>query len=226
VFLFPACTALSRAHRDTIDSLKSGGNLLVFGPGAGYIIGEDTSADEVSALLGMRIEIDNSIPWRIQRNPDAQHPLAKALPAFVGTDKAQPHIEVTSYRVIDPDAVPLGAAVNDQKDVNCAFKDNGTWQSVYLGSAGYFPPTLFRAMADLKGLHVYASSDDAMYFGKELVALHATTSGTKTIRLPHPCRVKSLWDGLDLGVLTEIQRDMRIGDTALYSCARKGDRLE
>ena len=55
----------------------------------------------------------------------------------------------------------------------------GSWKSIYIGSTGYMNGKLFKNIARYAGLHVYNEDSDVMFFNKSLIAIHASSSGTK-----------------------------------------------
>ena len=56
------------------------------------------------------------------------------------------------------------------------------------------PPDVLRNIAKYAGLHIYNQQNDVMFFNKSLIAIHASSTGMKTIELPQKADVTSLWD--------------------------------
>jgi hypothetical protein len=215
VFFFPCAYGLTEAEIRAINALKRNGNLLVFGPAAGWVSGGRRGADQVEALIGMQVSEQTDLNLTAEFLTDS-HALTQGLTGFMGTagsralQQGLPRLVVT-----DPGAVPLAAFAGTAK-TGIAFKDHGDWQSVYIGVVGLPPPAFLRNLGRYKGLHVYSESNDPMYFCRSLVGMHAGSDGVKEIVLPREATVTSLWDGQTLGRVRRISRPMRTGDTALY----------
>lgn len=216
VFIFPMAWALTDDEVAQINKLKAGGNLLVFGPAAGYVGTSSQSADRVAALTGMTIKQDDKLQWTVQiTNND--HAVTKDLRGFVGNEEGDHQVlSYPMFAVTDPAAVKLGEYVGSGGQVGLAYKNCGTWQSVYCGMMAPLPAELLRGLARQAGLHVYSTDGDVMFFANQLLAVHASSDGLKTLDLPQECRVTSLWDNRDLGKLKTIRREMKTGDNALY----------
>jgi hypothetical protein len=222
VFLFPFAYALSEADRSNIEALKKNGNLLVFGPAAGYAADNSLALENVTSLTGMQMQQDDSLPFTI-RVTNAKNPITQEVRGFIGSDESDHQfLKFPMFAVTDPKAVSLAEYVDKGKGkTGLAFKDHGEWQSVYLGAMGYYPPELFRGLARQAGIHIYAGDGDVLFANKSLIAVHAASDGDKTLELPAPAHVISLWDNQDLGVVKTIRRPMRTGDNALYMLEAK-----
>jgi hypothetical protein len=216
VFIFPFAYGLTDQERAAIDRLKQRGNLLVFGPAAGYVGSHQLAVTQVEQTIGMTVRQDDHLPWTVKLLD--QHPITRNLAGYMGSDEADHRMTAfPMFYITDPKAEPLGHYVGDGAGkIGMAFQDHGSWQSVYLGSMGLFPPELFRNLAQYKRLHVYSTDGDVMFFAKSLIAVHASTDGVKTLNLPAACEVRSLWDNQSLGILKSVRRPMKIGDNALY----------
>jgi beta-galactosidase len=217
VFIFPHAYALTDEQRRDIHRIKRDDNLLVFGPGSGYVGSDSLSVQNVCALTGMEMEEDIDLMWTA-KIANSGHPVTREWVGYFGNvEEWNPRIAYPMLHVTDPNAVVLGSYVaDDAARTAIALKDHGAWQSLYVGAMGLFPVEMFRGLAKYKGLHVYSDDGDVMYFASDLVAIHASTAGIKDIRLPSERSVRSLWDGRDLGRLSTIRRNMQVGENALY----------
>ncbi|MGE5530763.1 MAG: hypothetical protein ACM3VW_01430 [Bacteroidota bacterium] len=215
VFYFPFAYGLTQAEVQAIEALKRDGNLLVFGPAAGMVSGSAYGLQQVGKLTGMELAEDAALTLTCEFKENA-HPITRGLSGFMGSggergsEKGMPHLYVK-----DAKTVTLANFAGSDK-AGVAFKDHGTWQSVYIGAIGLIPPQLLRNLGSFKGAHVYSDSGDPMYFCQSLIGMHAASDGTKEIALPAPARVTSLWDDKCLGVVQRFTRPMRTGDTELY----------
>lgn len=217
VFVFPNAHALTDKDFRAIKGIKRNGNLLVFGPASGFQSDTQLSKERVERLTGMSMQQDDTIPWTT-KFVDHTSTITQDAVGYMGFDEDD-HARVAfpMFYVTDPAAVPLAEYVGAGSGrTGIAFKDNKTWQSVYIGAMSGITPELFRGFARQKGLHIYSTDGDVMFFDKSLVAIHASCDGTKTTVLPGACKVTSLWDNRYVGVTDRIVRDMKTGDNALY----------
>lgn len=218
VFVFPHSYALTNNQRKMINILKSNDNLLVFGPGSGFVNSEGMSANSASSLMGIELEQDNALLWTAQIS-NSTNPITREIDGYYigNSEESNPRINYPMLYITDSEAVPLAVYSGDEKHRTAiALKDHGSWQSLYIGAMGLYPPELFRGLARYKGLHCYSNDGDVMFISKDLIAIHASTEGVKTIRLPEERHVQSLWDNKNLGRLSQIRRYMRVGENALY----------
>jgi len=72
-------------------------------------------------------------------------------------------------------------------------KECDGFTSVYCASK-YLSSDIVRNIARFAGCHIYTDSDDVLYANKYYVAIHATKSGTKTIKLPQKCKVTEVYE--------------------------------
>ncbi len=75
-----------------------------------------------------------------------------------------------------------------------------------------------RAAARDAGVHLFSESDDALYAGNGMIALHARDAGPKTLHFPNPVRLKELfcdtpftWSG------TRLDFDMKPSETRCFA---------
>lgn len=226
VFYFPFAYGLTPQEYANIESLKRKDNLLVFGINAGYVT-TTRSIDNIAKLIGMEIAQCPSYVYTVKINESA-HPLVANINGFfTGSDGNKATKQgllppvLPPVHIIDPKAIKLGTFTDSDDRVGFAFKDHGSWQSLYLGWIGWMPHAILRNAAAYKGVHVYSDQGDVLFINRSLVGIHATSNGRKVITLPRSGKVKSLWDQIDLGETEVIEREMRVGDTALYVISHK-----
>ena len=160
---------------------------------------------------------DDTIPWttKIVNHTNAITQDAVGYMGFDEDDHAR--VAFPMFCVTDPKAVPLAEYTGTGSGkTGIAFKDNKTWQSVYIGAMSGITPELFRGFARQKTLHIYSNDGDVMFFDKSLIAIHASFDGTKTTVLLGTYKVTSLWDNRYVGITDKIVRDMKTGENALY----------
>lgn len=217
VFVFPNAYSLTDKDMTAIDSIKKDDNLLVFGPASGFQSDTQLSKERVERLTGMSMQRDDTIPWtcKIVNKTNA---ITRDAIGYIGSDE-EDHIQVQfpMFYVTDPKALPLAEYTGSGSGKpGIAFKDNKTWQSVYIGAMSGITPELLRGFARQKGLHIYSADGDVMFFDNSLVAIHASYDGEKTTVLPGAYKVTSLWDNKYVGITDKIVRDMKTGENALY----------
>lgn len=197
--LFLNAFDLTTEEREWIEGLKSEGRVLVFVYAAGIgevsgpgVLRESTSAME--SLIGQDLAPAERGPMRVELTGD---PLCEGLryeePVF--------GMAATSYglegeypeRLAGPEAERVLGRFADGVPA-LTLRDMGSWVSVYNGSPG-LPPGILRNLARLAGAHIYSDTDDALYAGRGVIALHARTAGPKAIQLPRQLRVRELLDG-------------------------------
>ncbi len=214
VFYFPFSYAMTPAERAAVNQLKKNGNILVFGFAAGYV-SDDMSLKNVEDLTSFKLAMRDNLELTIRFS--GKHPLAKGLDGFyfggggdVYSSKGLPGIYVD-----DPDSVSLGV-FSGTGLTGAAVKRHHDWTAVYIGVPHGISPQFLRNIADFAGIHVYSRKNDVMYFNKSLIAVHASGDGLKTIRLPEEAEVISLWDNRSIGRVRTIERQMKLGENALY----------
>ena len=74
---------------------------------------------------------------------------------------------------------------------------------------------MLRELAQRAGVHVYSEQDDVVMAGSDWVALHATTAGTKTVRLPTATTCRDAVSGETFGRAETLSFTMQTGDTKL-----------
>ncbi len=213
IFYFPFAYGLSQDDIRNIEKLKTDGNILVFGYGAG-LVSNELSVENVAKLTGMKLKTDPGQSLTLQFVPG--HKITKGLTGFMGTG-GDFYLEAGMPRIYvdDPQATTLGRFIKSGKTA-MAIKDHGSWKSIYVGVIGMMPPDVLRNIAKYAGLHIYNQQNDVMFFNKSLIAIHASSTGMKTIELPQKADVTSLWDNKKAGSLKTIKRFMQTGENALY----------
>ncbi len=87
----------------------------------------------------------------------------------------------SQFFVSDSDAETL--ARDERGNAYFAQKEHKDWTSIYTAFCE-LPPFVIRALAKNAGCHIWVESEDVSFIGGNFVALHASESGEKQIRLP------------------------------------------
>ncbi len=76
---------------------------------------------------------------------------------------------------------------------------------------------MLREIARLAGCHVYSESDDPFYCSSSYLAMHASTAGRKTFRLPRKSIVKDALTGETLASdADEFTVEMKQHETRMF----------
>ncbi len=216
---------LTPKERLAVDKLKSEGRVIVFiyAAGLGTV---DEVGDVEESLAGMRELTGQQVKrlrtgsFRVMLTDD---PLCKGLqyiePVF-GMAKEAYGAEVGAsprYSVAETKRV-LGVFEDGEPALTVA--EEGDWTSVYSASPG-LPPGLLRNLARLAGVHIYSDTDDALYAGRGLVALHAWQAGPKVVHLPEKLLARELFVPEAPEQLTDtLQFELEAFETRVFAVRR------
>jgi len=189
VYIFLNSFYMPAAQRKIIERrFKKDGKLLVFTYGAGlfnharYSDRLNISTANVEDAIGMKCD------WLVQKTTLDSQPLDGAPvkisplsikgtynPAFIVTDEKATHLATyTAEELAGKTAV--------------AFKDMGTWRSVFIGTP-VFTEELIRSLAKLGGAHVYSeASNVVLRAGNGHILVHSGHDDTVNITLPEKAR--------------------------------------
>jgi len=118
-----------------------------------------------------------------------------------------------SFAADDPDAETI-ARYAGSPDVAVAAKPLGEGLSVYCGVL-QLPAPMLGDLARRAGVHLYSDPGDVVMAGSGWLALHATSGGAKTLRLPHTGVCRDVVSGEVHGPAAAVMFDMQPGDTKL-----------
>lgn len=115
---------------------------------------------------------------------------------------------------------------DSEATVLATFKENGKpaltlkrledYNSVYCGTK-VVRAEVIRSIAKWAGCHIYMDSDDVLYQNKNYVVVHASSSGTKMIKLPQQCSPYEVYEEKYYGENTDIiSCDMLLGETKMF----------
>jgi hypothetical protein len=93
---------------------------------------------------------------------------------------------------------------------------NGDYTSIFYASKSIDCDTL-RAIAEFAGCHIYASDNDVIYANDNYITLHASKTGTKTLRFKQKSDIYELYENKYYGKsVDEITFDMVFGETKMF----------
>ncbi|MCX6361964.1 MAG: hypothetical protein NT029_19355 [Armatimonadetes bacterium] len=179
---------LTASQRRAIERLKAAGRVIVFvyTAGIGGTAGQGSVAEDLEAacgLIGQRLRPAAPGSFRVRLNAD---------PLCLGLRTTEPVFGMSPTEFGPDLSAGPRFTVADASRVLGTFPDGGAalsvrafphWTSVCSLSPG-LPPGLLRNLARLAGVHIYSETEDALYAGRGLVALHARDAGDKSIGLP------------------------------------------
>jgi hypothetical protein len=119
------------------------------------------------------------------------------------------------FYLADPEAISLGFLVDREKP-GFGYRRFDQWTSVY-SAASAMPPAVLRGIARMAGVHVYNDKDDAVYANDAYVAMHASSTGERTVRLRRPAIVVDAVSGRRVAEGTDrFTTQMTAGQTGLW----------
>ncbi len=131
--------------------------------------------------------------------------------------------EATLYPLFyadDPEAVTVAKFLTTGFPA-VSVKECDGFTSVHYGSKIITAETV-RAMARFAGCHIYNESRDVVFAGRNYITYHASTSGQKTLRLPHPADVIEVYENKTYAQnATEFSFDAYLGETKMFRIIEK-----
>ncbi|NOY79530.1 MAG: hypothetical protein GXP31_00860 [Kiritimatiellaeota bacterium] len=223
---------LNDAQRQAIAALKHEGRTVVFVYATGIAGENGVSAENVSSVTGIRIRsLGRRMPVEV-RVAAASHPITRGLAKGLAFGCRFRPLKTPKWYPERPACAPVLFAADDQAQIlglvvgldrpGLAVRDFGTWRSVW-SAALVLPAPLLRNLCRYAGVHVYDDADDIVYANRSWLALHFSSGGPRTIRLPHPSDVTDAFTGARIGAgTTRFQVHARRGDTRIFRLTRRG----
>ncbi len=183
-----------------VDRLKSEGRTLFFSYAAGLLDergGSRTfSAAAAGELVGMTLEeAPESLPLTVWVDPARNGLMPDGEDVRYGWLHIDVGVKPSMLAVVDADAEPLGFLRSDA--VGLARKRHQGWTSVF-SSAPCLPSNLLRELFRQAGVHIYAEEGDVIYANRSMLAVSASSSGTKVLTLPKAGILVDALDGTSL----------------------------
>ncbi len=207
VYIFLDCFYLTPAQRKAIEALKSDGRTLLWFYAPGYVSHDGLEPAAMKVLTGMTFESRAKGVLKAKAVPG----LSPEAPPEFGPGKEQ-----------SPMFVPVGDGATvwgryaDSNEPAFVTKDMPGWRSVYCGVPN-LPAVILRRLFSQAGVHIYSDSGDNLMVNQSWLALHTTTGGKKTIRLPRPSRVFDIIGDRGIGEnLREFSVELPQGATGVY----------
>ena len=187
------------------------GKTLVFSYGFG-----ETSAANIKKLTGMDIaRVDGKYSVKLT-GLDGAKKFGLSSGSTYGADvAANPRWAVTGGSDIQI------AKYGDGK-IGFAAKNLGTHKAVFFGGMR-MSTEVIRAIMNYSGTHVFSDSDDVYMANENLVVMHSSKKGVKTIKFPTKTDVYDYFKGEWYTNVTSIKINAEIGETRYFFYGKKSD---
>lgn len=219
VYVFVSPQYLSKAERDKIEELKCKGHTLVFLHAPG-VVGTEDAAQTVSKITGIKVNaLSDSQKFLGEWIPNSGN-LTMYLSGIFGDRPRRGNfgnavIESFAFEVNDTNATSL-AKYRDNRKIALAFRDFGTWRSIFCGIP-HIDAGFLNNIAKEAGAWVVAPPYDAVYANQHIVTIHAISSGTKNLKLFNLSSVTDLTSGKIFSLSTDkITIEMKQGETRWF----------
>jgi hypothetical protein len=195
LYLLPNCYWAPRDRRRAIvERIRATGGTYVWVYAPGHIA-EEPSLESMRELTGFRFGSTES-PWGPTMHvTDFGHPATRDIPQDLFWGSTAPigplfHLDDPEARILGQVFFSLGRCLP-----GLGVKEFPEWTSVY-AAAPNLPAPLLRGLARFSGAHLYSDDGDVLYAGRQLLAVHTTGGGDRTLRLPRKAEVVyELFDG-------------------------------
>ena len=231
------CYHMSNSQRQAVARFKRGGKMLVFCYAPGYFNNTNSASTNMSSLTGINIQASGSetlVAQSIQlfnNTNSAVLPLVAALFQSGYTNFGPTRMTGKRFSVLDASVYSLGTEPNSA-NVRMAYKNQGSWQSVYSATAA-LPDGIWRALAGYAGVHIYNHTNDTLYANESYLCLHANGAGSRTITWPERGSIyDALTENLIAAGTNQVTQLLQNGQTLLLrfssvvptiAIAREGD---
>jgi hypothetical protein len=193
LYIFLNALRVATVERQAIrEKLQKQGKTLVWVYGPGVFDERGESPAEVTEIVGMALKAQ---PWSSRIGTiftEERHPITERLHGGkrLGTDE----VLNPSYAVVDSAAIVLGEYVQTGAPSISSKINEGGWKSVFVGEP-HLTGELLRGIFRFAGIHVYDAQDDVVHCSSSgLMLIHAPYTGQRTIHLPKPSAVYSVYE--------------------------------
>ncbi|MFI4913104.1 MAG: hypothetical protein ACIAQZ_15705 [Sedimentisphaeraceae bacterium JB056] len=209
VYIFLDCFFMTDNQRNSVEQLKKEGKTLVWFYAPGFVTEDSFSLEAMQQLTGF--------DYKMEPRGDVDSELRLVTSKF-GENAKVFGCSVQQAPVFYVQAQPdeIYARFTDHGFAGMAFRDFGTWQSVYCYT-GSVPALAIREIYKKAGVNIYCESGDVLYANRSWVGIHASLTGKKKITLPQKSDVFEVFSEKFIGKdVSEFDWDMSFGETALF----------
>lgn len=224
----------NKEREDIITKLKKNNATALFMYGSGFInpdADKIVSGDNVSDLTGFDIEVaDGIFAGMMKFRKDSENPIARAMDKgeIYGDFKRKMWLNVSSYMndikkskvhlypgIYATDGESIAYFLDTRKSSINIKKTNG-FTSIYCGSK-FLSADVIKEIARFAGCHIYSETDDVLYANKDYVAIHASKSGAKKLKLPCVASAQEVYEEKYYSNCSDcIELDMLKGETKMF----------
>lgn len=207
MLLLPTLFHITDDKRDRLHGyLQRTGATAVFFLAPGIIGDESSDVESSNNLTGIKIKLTPERHFNIIETK------AAGIPTTYGSWFWFDH----TPQVIDKEATPLGT-YTDTNLIGLARKEMPSgWTSIYSGAPAVAGRVL-RQWATEAGVHLYTQTDDAIFACSTVIAIHARTTGEKTLKVPNATSLHDLIHEVTIRPTDgEFHIHLTRGDTAIF----------
>ena len=233
LYVFCNCVYLSDKEREQIkNKLKKNNATALFLYGSGYVNPdreEIMSVDNMAELMEISCKEKTELYYS-KFKVSGNHPIVKNLDKgkwygeFDRTKKPNQSF-VTPY-MPKSYLIPLLYADDKNSTTIANFLQDGTpavsvkeadgFTSIYCGSK-FISAEFVREVARFAGCHIYEEDENVVYVNKNFLTVHASKTGTITLKFPKECSPYELYEEKYYGEnVTAISFDMLRGETKMF----------
>jgi hypothetical protein len=187
------------------DRVAKDGRTLLWLYGAGFVTDRGLSTEAMAQHTGIMTEEW----WRDE--PALVETSVSGTRLLCGTDKTI----LPTFRGVDADAEPVGWYIANGKP-GLMVRELDTWRSVWSG-APVLPGPVLRRFARHAGVHLYTEAGHQVIAERELLSVHAASSGRHELRLPESMTLRdALTDEVVVQEADTIAIDLHRGETVVW----------
>ena len=238
LYIFACSCDLTNKQRAIIhEKLRKTHAVALWLYGSGYMnpeVHEKMSCANIKQLTGFETIMEYDTVYDGKFRIYGQHEIAKNIQPrhdYGGYDKPMfSNLNKNAFDMIpylcprfiveDNESTTLGLFCEGQK-VAFAIKEYNGFTSVYCGTK-YLQYDVLRNVAKFAGCHLYNEQGDVLYVSSNYIAVHAASSGEKTLKFENPCSLVELYEDKEYSNnTTEITFEMLEGQTKMFEVVSK-----
>ncbi len=196
IYIFDNTVFLSETQRAEIKAkLQKGNRTLIWLYDSGYISEGGKSAQEMSDLVGMKIQTEEKYERLTPLMEQNQNPLLKNVQQFQSGSEMMLTMfglrgSIASFAArpqpfwIDDNSAIVFARYAENDHAAMALKKMPDWTSIYIGAPNALGGDLLNNIARQAGAYVVGAPGQAINMNADFLSLHAMKSETYTVQLP------------------------------------------
>lgn len=184
VYIMFSPIEMDAERREAVEKyLKKDDKVIVWQYLCGASDGETLSAENMSEVIGMDVELDNTVRALSATVTNANHWLTEGLEGkFLGATSGTKVVSPTAV-VTDSKAEVLAHFNDNSGQAALAVKDMGDWTSIF-SSVPCIPTEMIRNILEKFDVHTYSDNlNDVIFANSNYVGINCAYGGEKTISL-------------------------------------------